>query len=238
MESSAEKQPSVLRVMFSSRRTYICFIPLLLLAILWAMGERYLLGPEIVVDPSFILDAFKWFIIFGVIYLGVNLLLSIKKKLTGDGNRFFFMGVEGDGAVKTGLVIAAIIFVCWVPYLLALYPGSISNDTYLQLWTFYDQFIEKNGEQLTDHHPLLDTMIMGIIVRFGQLFLGSAKHGVFLYMVLQFLLMSASMAVFLCYCRSKLGLARGFCIGALCFIALFPLFPLLCCNMSKDSLFS
>lgn len=134
--------------------------------------------------------------------------------------------------------MALIVFVCWIPYLFMLYPGTLSNDTLYQLLLFYDGIYPEIGEQQTDHHPILDTLVMGSFVRFGQLFLGSSVHGVLLYMVLQFVLFSLTMSAFVCYCRERLRLGARFCYIILATVALFPLFPLLCCNMSKDSLFS
>lgn len=56
------------------------------------------------------------------------------------------------------LIISAIIFLIWLPILICLYPGTAANDTWNQLGLF-KSFL--NGGNLYDHHPILDTIIMG-----------------------------------------------------------------------------
>lgn len=77
--------------------------------------------------------------------------------------------------------------VFWFPIIFALYPGTLINDTWGQL-SEYIRYYNIGGTyygRLSDHHPFVDTLIMGsIITPFGEK-LQNWQLGFFVYGRLQ-----------------------------------------------------
>ena len=137
--------------------------------------------------------------------------------------------------LKSMLALVAIIFACWLPYILLLYPGVMWYDTSNQLlqWNHLPNLFTSG--QLTDHHPVFDTAIFGLFVQFGNL-LGSGDYGIFLYSLVQSAITACAMAYCLQYMR-RIGATYRLVMASLLFICLFPIFPMYSSGMVKDSLF-
>ncbi len=131
-----------------------------------------------------------------------------------------------------------IIFVCWIPYLVILYPGTLSNDTVGQFCMFRQWVDSMYSTSLSELHPLFDTFLFGSFLTAAEDALGSLSRGVFAYVVIQSMLTAIAFAALAEYSRSKLNLSAKGAIGIILFFALMPLFPICACNVSKDTLFS
>lgn len=144
---------------------------------------------------------------------------------------------------KSVLVCAAIVFVCWIPYIALQYPCAMFWDTYDQLYQFrtsaptlYPFLDSYVNVEYIDHHPVFDTLIFGSFVWLGDM-LGSQNAGLFLYMLCQSALTAFSLALSCCF-LDRLGVPKALRLLSLLFVALFPLIPLWATCMSKDGLFS
>lgn len=132
------------------------------------------------------------------------------------------------------LLIAAILFLCWLPYLIAIYPGNLSNDTTGQLAMFYS-LMQGGDYGLADHHPIFDTMVFGAIVYAGQALFGTFQAGVCLCMVLQMLATALTFGVAVSIAQNRWNTSRTFCWIVVVVLALFPLIPLIVTSLSKDT---
>jgi len=97
--------------------------------------------------------------------------------------RISFVCLEKNGLDSRGLRISrkwiwAGIFLSWLPVWLALYPGAFAYDAEFA----YEQI--RTGE-LTSHHPVLHTLILGNAVRLGNLSGGGYNLGIAVYCLLQ-----------------------------------------------------
>ena len=128
-----------------------------------------------------------------------------------------------------------IIMLFWTPYLLALYPGVMWYDTGNQLLQLNNLPNLFTDGQMTDHHPVFDTMIFGLFVRLGNV-LGSGDWGIFLYSIVQSLVTASVMSFCIIYMR-RIGSTYRLCALSLVFVSLFPIFPMYSSAMVKDSLF-
>ena len=129
-----------------------------------------------------------------------------------------------------------IILLCWSIPLVCLYPGTLANDT----WGELQQFISfSNGcGGLSDHHPLLDTMLMGsFIVNLSNL-TGRWHLVIFMYELLQAFLTSFSFAYAVNYTYKKLQLGTVLTLVLLLIYCFLPIYPSGVQVVSKDSLFS
>lgn len=144
--------------------------------------------------------------------------------------------LDGNYAVYK---IACIILLCWLPVLIALYPGTIINDTWGQLSQFI-RWLGSDGTQkvLNDHHPIFDTLFMGVlIVPFAKL-TGNWNMAIFAYVILQACLTSFSFSYSVLYLRKRLGLDVICSFFLLLLYCILPLYAASVQTVSKDALFS
>lgn len=135
--------------------------------------------------------------------------------------------------------IACVIFLCWLPVLIVLYPGTLINDTWGQLSQFI-RWLGSDGsfKAMNDHHPIFDTVFMGaLIVPLAKL-TGNWHLAIFVYVILQACLTSFSFSYSVLYLRKKLGL-DGICSFFLLLLyCVLPLYAASVQTVSKDALFS
>lgn len=110
------------------------------------------------------------------------------------------------------LIPFLLLFLCWMPYLIACFPGYVQGDTPDQIRQIYgiqdstSSYLNLLSENVTlnNHHPVLHTLIAGGIFRIGHM-LGSDNLGVFLYVIIQYTLVCITLAASIAY-LGKLGL--------------------------------
>ena len=135
--------------------------------------------------------------------------------------------------VRLFCLCAALIFLGSVPYLALYSPGLNIYDTHDQLLQFFgfSSYIG-DGSALSDHHPVLLTLIYGGFIRIG-LFFGDANIGQMLYSL------TSMAAIALCYALvltelAREGLGKGAAVAIAAAIALYPVLALYAFNMCKD----
>lgn len=124
----------------------------------------------------------------------------------------------------------ALFLLCWLPYLLAFYPGLFTYDISWQ----YEQY---QTWKLNTHHPLLHTLLVGWFCDLGWHLFGYPAKGILMYTVFQMTLMALAMAsaVRLLY-RHRAPL--WCCAAVTALNALMPFHALLVISSTKDTLFS
>ena len=131
---------------------------------------------------------------------------------------------------------ALVLFLFWLPYLLLMYPGNLSNDTTGQLTMFYT--LMGHGERwLTAQHPVFDTLVFGLVT-YPFYLAGNLRMGVFVCILLQEVCTSLAIALSLVWARRRWGASRGLVCALLVFLAVCPLVPLVVASLSKDTFFS
>lgn len=122
------------------------------------------------------------------------------------------------------------IFLCYLPYLIVFFPGTVHWDALWQLNFFTGQWT------FTTHHPPFSTLLMGACLRVGQM-LKSDNWGVFCYVFPQSVLCAL---VFSSVFPLLRDLHSPYCLrwGALFFFALFPLCPIFAVTLTKDTSFA
>lgn len=160
----------------------------------------------------------------------------------------------GDAARKKGgffvgafvapciLRASVLIIVCWVPYIVLLFPGVLTFDS---LWSILQCLgsgalpmmapLEEAGA-FCAHKPIVHTWLLGGFVLAGDAF-GSQAAGVFAFVFLQTVATAVSLAVGCCY-LARLGAPLGARRAALAFCALFPFIPIYSLSCFNDSMFA
>lgn len=125
---------------------------------------------------------------------------------------------------------AALLMACWLPYLLAFYPGLFTYDISWQ----YQQY---QTWSLNAHHPLLHTLLVGWFCDFGRMLFGYPAKGLLMYTLFQMSLMAMAMssAIGLLY---KHRAPAWVCLCLLFVDAVLPFNTLLVISSTKDTLFS
>lgn len=132
------------------------------------------------------------------------------------------------------LLLTCIITGAWLIPLLFLYPGTLVNDTWGMLQQFID-FTSGTGV-LSDHHPILDTLIMGtIIVPISQA-TGQWQLMIFIFVILQASFTGFAFAKTINYTYKKLQLGHRISFIMLLIYCLLPLYPAIVQTVSKDSI--
>ncbi len=146
---------------------------------------------------------------------------------------------------RTTLLISALYFFSWIPYLLIMYPGPFCWDTYYQVAQCfperYPMIVVTRGIPLDshfiDHSPLFDSLLYGLFIVPSVKLTGSWNAGIFAYGVLSDALFAISVS-FLIQFTSLFGASKAFRLFSIGFYAVVPLFGLYSCMMLKDVTFS
>ena len=139
---------------------------------------------------------------------------------------------------KQLVVFTLIILTAWLPIILSLYPGTLSNDTTNQLCQYIAVFERDLPWHLQDHHPVFDTLVIGWVVCTSANTFRSLHWGIFTYCVLQAILTAITISACCMYIKSKLRASDISMLVIGLFVCLCPLFPVWSMNISKDALFS
>lgn len=149
--------------------------------------------------------------------------------------------------VKHSFIIPLIIIlICWLPYIIAYYPGILGADQANQIKQFFGvdipprsisnsvNLIDENVK-ITNHHPVLHTVIIGMCARLGCL-LGNVNIGIFIATILQFLLFAGTLAYVIHYMK-KLNNPNWLKRLTLAIFAILPIIPIMAVQVGKDTVF-
>lgn len=137
-------------------------------------------------------------------------------------------------AERAGLPVwgsALLLLVCWLPYLYAVWPGTVSNDSITQLKQIFGLIPLENG------NPLAQTGLLWLAVRAGTGLFGSADAAVALYVCVQASLMAWLLGDTLRKIAYS-GSPRWLVGLSTAFFALCPIFPVFAFCVGKDTVFS
>ncbi|MCM1173950.1 MAG: DUF6020 family protein [Blautia sp.] len=122
------------------------------------------------------------------------------------------------------------LFICWLPYLIAFYPGTALYDAGTMLRQYYGY------EALTNHHPYFQIIFLAVFIEAGRA-LGSASFGMFCYVLLQmaaFIMVLSYMADML----RRIGFHTKILRALICLYAFLPVFPVYAVSVGKNINFS
>ena len=125
----------------------------------------------------------------------------------------------------------ALIFVLWIPILLACYPGIFSYDAQFQS----NQII--GNIPLNAHHPVIHTLLLGGCLALGESLFHSYNTGMLFYSLIQISVLSASMAYVLSFMKKR-NTAPKYVILCFLFFSLMPFNSILSVCATKDTIFS
>lgn len=132
--------------------------------------------------------------------------------------------------IRSYLIYWIVIFLCWIPVFLALYPGAFAYDA-------YHEYLQVENKMYTTHHPLAHVLLLGYFVYAGDILWNSFNTGIALYTICQMLFLSGVFSYTICYVKKKVN-CKWFVLGMLIFYGLFPVIPMYAVCSSKDTIFT
>lgn len=126
---------------------------------------------------------------------------------------------------------ALVILVCWLPYLVTVWPGTVSNDSITQLMEIF------GVKHLSNGNPLVQTGLIWISAGIGKGLFGSPDAAVALYVIAQGILMALLLG-YAVYLTAEGGAPKWLSLLSLVFYALCPVFPLFAWCVGKDTNFA
>ena len=138
---------------------------------------------------------------------------------------------DAFGKRRGFLFVLLLLLVSWVPYLLSFAPGSVLDDSLASItpWT--------NGTPLTNHHPVVYSLLVGGFVSLSKILPLSLNAAVFLYSLVQSVCLAGTLAA-LFYRLQRAGVRRWVLAAGIGYVVIVPYFPAYAMILWKDPLYS
>jgi len=153
-----------------------------------------------------------------------------------DSNNITFLQETGSGEISYKVfdkhafgIPFLIIIICWLPYMIACFPGVVQWDGLRQLTNAFHLSNSDNS------HPLFTTLLMGGAMKLGRLF-GSDNLGIFFYVFPQMIIAAGITGYSIMKMKSMKSpyWLRWITLGYFSLISMWPLYAV---SMFKDTLF-
>lgn len=142
---------------------------------------------------------------------------------------------EGDQEHTTGIPLwlmsrAALIFLCWLPVFLGVYPGFFVYDA-------QEEWVQVATREFTAHHPLIHVLLLGGIIQAVHKLTDSYNLGIACYTLLQMGVLSFVFAAALLFLQKR-RVSFGVGLGILLYFGFFPVIVMFSLCSAKDGLFT
>lgn len=122
------------------------------------------------------------------------------------------------------------LLLCWIPVLLAVYPGFFVYDA-------QDEYLQVASRTFSTHHPLVHVLLLGGIICAVHKVTDSYNMGIACYTVVQMILVSGGFTFLLSYLRKK-KVSKTLRFISMLYFGLFPVIVMFTLCSAKDALFS
>lgn len=137
---------------------------------------------------------------------------------------------KGGRPSRSFWITFGILFLSYIPTLLASYPGFFVYDAEAECYMVFT-------EKYSTYQPLLHVILLGWTLRLIHHITGSYNAGILFYTLAQIAVLSACFSYEINFLR-KAGVKRSICNLGTAFLALFPTVSMFVCCSTKDTLFS
>ena len=136
------------------------------------------------------------------------------------------------------------ILLLWLIYIIAFYPAILSPDPSFQLLQYFNidnkysgyvNLIDKNVI-ITNHHPVLHTLLLGFLTNIGIKLFSSFNIGLFIYTIFQTIILSSTLSYTIKFMK-EINISIKYRKICLLIYSLVPVFPLYALNPVKDVIF-
>lgn len=226
--------------LFNLKKNISVSILSLIYSLLIIFGTSYMIkGNASIVFKNYILSIIVLIVLFtlfrGIIIFIFNLIDKYKPKASKLKNIYD----------KHPFIISiTVILILWLPYIISFYPVILSPDPSYQIkqyfgipnkYSDYSVMIDPSVT-ITNHHPVIHTLLLGTCLKLGNM-IGSDNLGLFMYSIIQILILSSVLA-FTLYYMKKINTPFKYRIFSLLVYSLVPMFPLYAMGAVKDVIFT
>lgn len=162
--------------------------------------------------------------------LMLHILYCVVPRMINAMSEVGFPAFIRSGSIKLFAVAWLIMFLLWIPILLACWPGVATYDINAQL----DQIAHQT---YSSHHPVVHTLFLEICLKAAEHLGGGENHGILLYALIQMGIMTGVFAGTVCYMLYR-RMPPIWCVIVFLWYSLFPVHALFGVITTKDSLFS
>lgn len=208
----------------SKRRIVITGIVSFLLTMMTVFGYQIEHYSELIFNVSVWGIVFLLFIVIVIILLGIYKLFD-KVAIVSDVHKSVKTIKEWKVFVISGICLLVIYGIQF----LGVYPGLFVFDASWQYWMYRDN-------EISEHHPVFHTVLLGFIVSTVFKNSGAINHGAAAYIIFQMLICIVCIAYFITFVYSKLKRISGL-ILMIIFFGLYPPIVLQVLSATKDTLF-
>ncbi len=136
------------------------------------------------------------------------------------------------------------IILLWLVYIIAFYPAIMSPDPSFQLLQYFNinnkysdyvVLLDKNVI-LTNHHPVIHTIILGSLVKLGIKLFSSINAGLFIYSIIQTIILASTLSYTIKFMKD-INVSLKYRKICLLIYSLVPVFPLYAMSPVKDVIF-
>ena len=175
------------------RKNVITIILSLIYTIFMAVGTSFIKSNSFkYLKDNLIIMIILSLLLFLILYFILNKLFDYlddyKKKKDKTENRILNL------FDKHPIIFSSIVmFICYLIYMIAFYPIIMSKDPSFQLlqyfhidnkYSYYSVLLDKNVI-ITNHHPVIHTLLLGTCVKLGMVLFNSSNIGLFIYSIIQ-----------------------------------------------------
>ncbi|MBD5484740.1 MAG: hypothetical protein HDR18_04340 [Lachnospiraceae bacterium] len=139
-------------------------------------------------------------------------------------------GVPGKTAEYVNILTFLFMLLCWLPVLLAVYPGFFVYDA-------QEEWLQVASRTFTTHHPLVHVLMLGGIICAVHKVTGSYNLGIACYMVVQMMMVSGAFTYLLSFMRKR-KVSKAVRLLSLLYFAFFPVIVMFTLCSAKDALFT
>lgn len=191
-----------------------------------------------------VITIFSFLIIFKIIFEIINYLFDYMDKENKKDNqkkKNKLMQLFDNHPFIFSIVT---ILILWLIYIIAFYPGILSPDPSFQLLQYFNidnkyseyvNLIDKNVI-ITNHHPVLHTLLLGFFTNIGIKFFSSFNIGLFIYTIFQTIILSSTLSYTIKFMK-EINISLKYRKICLLIYSLVPVFPLYALSPVKDVIF-
>ena len=210
-------------------------------------------GTSFIISESF--DTLKSNLIITIISSGALLIImyNIIKHLfkVPDNNKKEL--VENEKKSKFNILfdkhpfLFSILFIIlsWLIYIIAFYPCIMSPDPSFQILQFfgidnkYSTYVNLIDESviLTNHHPVIHSILIGMCVKIGLNVFNSTNAGLFIYTIIQTFILAGTLSYTIKFLK-EINVSIGYRKLCLFIYAFVPVFAFYALSPVKDVIFS
>lgn len=138
--------------------------------------------------------------------------------------------VPGQVSFRDYVLTAGIIFLCYLPVFLGVYPGFFVYDA-------QDELMQVVTRNFSTHHPLIHVLLLGGIIQLVHKISGSYNAGIACYTLFQMAALSCIFSYAVCRLRKE-GMGKKCSLIITLYLGLFPTVVMFSLCSAKDGLFT